>query len=142
MSRTLLSVAFAALLLAAAAVQIQAARVAVAARQLHTAAGVESRAWDERLRDARQASELRPDVVAYWQRAASLQAARYVEIGALEKARALLIDAWERDRSAVYLREQLREVNGLILANDSRKAHVLHGREGPGGALDPDDLMP
>jgi hypothetical protein len=85
---------------------------------------------------------LRPDIVAYRQRADSLQAARYAEIGALDEARALLIEAWGRDRSAMYLREHLREVNALIWARDSRKAHILHGREKPGRVLEPDDLLP
>jgi hypothetical protein len=40
------------------------------------------------------------------------------------------------------LREQLHEVNLALIARDSHKAHVLHGREGPGGELCPEDLLP
>ena len=129
-------------MLLAAGLQLQAARVSTRAQQLYVAAGLSSRPLYERLVDANSAADLRPDVLAYYQRAASLQARRYAEAGALERARALLILAWGRDRSAVYLREQLREVNMAIFAIDSRKAHVLHGREKPGGVLEPGDLMP
>lgn len=136
----------AALLVAVAAaiitVEVRAAQTAALAQRLFVAAGNTKRPVEARLQDARAAARLRPDVVAYYQRAASLQATRYVELGELQSARELLIDAWGRDRSAMYLREQLREVNNLIFAIDSRKAHVLHGREGPGGVLEPEDLMP
>jgi len=140
--RRVLGILFVSLVVLAGALQVRTARVVGQAQTLYTAAGVASRPWAQRLNDARMAAELRPDVIAYRQRAASIQAARYAEIGALDKARALLIEAWALDRSAMYLREQLREVNALIWARDSRKAHVLHGREKPGGVLEPDDLMP
>ncbi len=142
MQRKLMGVVFFGLLLLAAGLQLQAARVATRAQQLYVASGATSRPLSARLVDARSAAELRPDVVAYYQRAASLQAKRYADAGALKRARALLILAWGRDRSAVYLRRQLREVNMAIFANDSRKAHVLHGREKPGGVLEPGDLLP
>lgn len=140
--RRLLGVVFVAIVALALGLQLQTARIVGAAQRLYVAAGVASRPWADRISDARSAAALRPEVIAYRQRAASLQAQRYAEIGALDKARALLIEAWAWDRSAMYLREQLREVNSLIWARDSRKAHVLHGREKPGGVLEPDDLMP
>jgi hypothetical protein len=135
-------VAFVVIVVVALGLQLNTARLVSKAQRLYAAAGVVSRPWADRLSDARAAAALRPEVTAYRQRAASLQAARYVEIGALDKARTLLIEAWGWDRSAMYLREQLRDVNSLIWARDSRKAHILHGREKPGGVLEPDDLMP
>jgi len=142
LKRSAFGTLFVALLVLALGLQMQAAGVARQAQRLYVAAGVTSRPWQSRLGDARTAAALRPDVIAYAQRAASIQAARYAEIGALDKARALLIYAWGLDRTAMPLREQLREVNGLIYSRDSRKAHMLHGREKPGGVLEPDDLMP
>lgn len=134
--------AFVALVAGAAGMQVASVRVAREAQLGYEASRRESAPWNERLAGARTAAALRPDVVAYRQQAASLQAERYTEIGALDKARAMLVEAWGLDRTNDALRAQLREVNGLITVRDSRKAHVLHGREKSGGVLEPDDLMP
>lgn len=142
MNRSVSVVVLCMLLVTALGVQARSLRVAQEAERLHRAAIVSSRPWNERVQDARSAVALRPDVIAYRQRAASIQASRYVEVGALDQARETLIEAWALNRSATYLRRQLTEVNSLILARDSRKAHLLHGREKPGGVLEPDDLLP
>jgi hypothetical protein len=81
-------------------------------------------------------------VLAFRQREASIQATLYTEKGELDAARLLLIEVWGLDRSNVALRAQLRAVNQALVTRDSRKAHVLHGREKPGGVLEPEDLMP
>ena len=80
--------------------------------------------------------------VAYRQQEASSEAATLVAAGELEEAKAVLVEAWDLDRDNTELREQIREVNQAMIARDSRKAHVLHGREGPGGELEPEDLLP
>lgn len=137
------AIALAVVVVVALGAQVSAERADVAkARALYETAGASNRPLEARIDDARAAVALQPQVIAYRQRAASLEAERAVQVGALDDAREILIAAWTLDRSAMYLREQLREVNGLIFARDSRKAHVLHGREGPGGVLDPEDLMP
>jgi len=140
--RAVLGLVFVCLVVVAVSVQANAQSVAREALELHVAAGDDTRSWQERLTDARAAVELRPDILAFRKREASIQAARYVEIGALDKARLLLIHVWGFDRTDSELRSQLRSVNRAITARDSRKAHILHGREKPGGVLEPDDLMP
>jgi len=140
--RALWAIAFILLIAAVAIAQVRSAAVAREALVLHRKAGETSRPWSDRLSEARAAARLRPDVIAYRQRAASIHAARLTEVGALDKARLILIEAWGADRTNVQLRAQLQEVNRLITARDSRKAHILHGREKPGGVLEPGDLMP
>lgn len=136
-------IAMALIVVAALGLQLRAEHDdAARARALYTSAGKADRPLEARIDDAVAAVSLQPRNIAYRQRAASLEAKRAVQVGALDDARELLIEAWALDRSAMYLREQLREVNGMIFARDSRKAHVLHGREGPGGVLEPEDLMP
>lgn len=109
---------------------------------LSTGAADASRPAPERLEDAQTASELRPDVLAYKQQAASLEASALVEAGELEAAKQVLVEVWGYDRDNTELREQIREINDAMTARDNPKAHVLHQREGPMGELEPEDLMP
>ncbi len=143
MTRRLGLVAFIALVIAAGLVQVRAAQVSTAARRAYERA-VAPAPLTARIAAARTATQLRPDVVQYRTTLARLRARNYTRIGALEKARATLIAARSGADTPANraLRAQLREVNRLILTRDSRKAHVLHGREKPGGVLEPDDLMP
>lgn len=76
------------------------------------------------------------------QNSASTRAETLFEAGELEAAKEVLVEAWALDRDNTELREQMREINEAMVVRDSRKAHVLHGREGPGGELAPEDLMP
>lgn len=131
------------LVLAASAIAIQvgAWRVASTASEQYAVAG-SSAPLSSRLVAARRAASLRPEVIAYGQRLASVQAEVWVANGRLDEARVMLIEQWGRDRSNTELRAQLKEVNEARFTRDSRKAHVLHGREKPGGVLLPEDLLP
>jgi non-ribosomal peptide synthetase component F len=132
-----------ALVALAAVVQINTARTDARAKQLYDVSFARS-ASPEALTAARAALVLRPDVVAYRQRVASLEAARLTLAGDLAAARAILIDGLSYTHPTVNaaLREQLAAVNSAKFLNDARKAHVLHGREKPGGVLEPEDLLP
>jgi hypothetical protein len=142
MRRSLSWLFLACLLAGVVALQFRAQAISREALALHIAAGDAARPWQDRLADSRAAVRLRPDVLAFRQREASIQATLYTEKGELDAARLLLIEVWGLDRSNVALRAQLRAVNQALVTRDSRKAHVLHGREKPGGVLEPEDLMP
>lgn len=133
---------FALLIVAALSVQAAAWNAAVSAEINAVAAADASLPLEDRLGHARTAARLQPSVVAYRQQEAALVAQRAFEAGDLDGARQVLIAAWGLDRSNTALREQLRAVNLALVARDSRKAHVLHGREKPGGVLEPEDLLP
>ncbi len=88
-----------------------------------------------------QQSDRRAGIVQQ-QHAASAQAKQLVAAGDLDRARQVLIDAWALDRSAMYLRRQLKDVNDAIFLRDARKAHQQHAREQTGGVLAPEDVIP
>lgn len=142
MRRAVFMAAFVGLVVCAAAIQVRASSVGREALALHAAAGDTALGLNQRLSHARSAVKLRPDVLAYRQREAALRATRYIELGAPEEARLLLIEVWGYDRDNTELRAQLGAVNRELTVRDSRKAHVLHGREGPKGELEPEDLLP
>lgn len=142
MKRLIAIALFWGLVSAAALVQARATRTAVDATAAYARAGDATLALPARLESARRAAELRPDELAFRERAVSLEARTLTYAGDLDQARDLVFDAWYTDRGNGELRAQLAQIDALIQTRDARKAHVLHGREKPGGVLEPDDLMP
>jgi len=96
---------------------------------------------EARARSARRAATLRPWDPDAHTAAALLTGRVLASRGELERARRLLADTWLDNRDADDLRSELGSVSKAIERRDSRKAHVQHGREGPQGELDPEDVI-
>jgi hypothetical protein len=94
-----------------------------------------------RLAAARRAQALAPYATDYRVRVLWLRGETALAEGDLRIAVGFLERAYKNDVGNTELLAVFKEAQRRQLVQDSRKAHVQHGKEGPGGTLRPEDVQ-